>query len=235
MLRTSGRRGGTLSCTIPWLRCVSRPSWPSRSSYCSWLTLIDRQAWLYTVNDVSTNSTMLAFERIRFFFVKTSKLDRKIFYRFEIRTVEVQCYDVVGYYQPLETRSRLMISCNLTWHFYLCRILPTCRLLTETENAAGWGTHIPTMLSSWVLHLLTNACRTTSGSIKVALGLPTFFTQTVLSTQCSVSQPEKTKQHAIQSRFCSRLCHSRSCRCPSPCRHRHRSPRLWESSSHYQR
>ena len=42
---------------------------------------------------------MLAFERIRSFYsVETSKLDRKVCYRIEIRTVEIQSVEVAGYY-----------------------------------------------------------------------------------------------------------------------------------------
>lgn len=73
-----------------------------------------------TLNDlrVTTASTMLAFERNRSLYCEDleKKLDRKISYRIEIPTDEVQIDDVVvtGYYQALETRSpsRLTLSGN---------------------------------------------------------------------------------------------------------------------------
>ena len=73
---------------------------------------------------------LVASERIRSFFfvlVKASKPDRNISYRIEIHTVEVQSNDVVGYYQLLETRSRLtlLVIFKLTFLFSgHCHILP---------------------------------------------------------------------------------------------------------------
>ena len=59
------------------------------------------------MNDVCIDFTVSRLNGFAVFFVKTSKLDRKISYRIQIRTIQVQSDDIAGYYQILENSLRV--------------------------------------------------------------------------------------------------------------------------------